>query len=209
MSLHPGIALSIDLDYFNPPNENKLDEFFNKVLRTVPSVPTLLVNDHADLVPFFKQHNNYGTLINVDYHSDLMTIEESKPRMLTCANWVGYVPCIRRRYVWLTPNRYNAVYEEHGQCSDDASFWRKGTQSKSRWKDVSVTQQMRVIRWKDVSSIGIALSEPCYTERDVLYYFIKNWYWKLLVQGLKVFPICQRRVDWLLMAVEPKKERTA
>jgi hypothetical protein len=209
MLLHRGIALSIDLDYFNTLGFVKLDKFFNLVVRAVPRVPTFLVNDHADLVPFFNQYDNYSTLINVDHHSDLMSIEESKPKMLTCGNWVGYVPYKDKHYIWLTPNRHNAIYEKHGCCSDDVDFWEKDARKKYGWKNITVTQQIRAIKWTDVNSIGIALSEPCYTEREIIYYFIKNWYWKLIGRGLNVFPICQRRITWLLQAINYTKERTA
>jgi hypothetical protein len=194
------IALSIDLDYFNSFPITYMDTCFRRVLRS--KVPILLVNDHKHLAAFFRENPEYDTLINMDFHSDLMPIEDSRPDNLHCGNWVSYAPYDNRKYIWLTPNRRDVDVNRHGCCADIRDFWTTKKASRRYWKDIRYTQQERVIKWNSVMAIGIAMSEPSYTERSVLNYFLAIWYDLLSKREMKVHEDCEGRVRWLLRVVK-------
>ncbi len=100
--------LSIDLDYWNkaPFDPALLDAVF--ALGVKPRV-TL---DHHDLLPHADAHAELTRLVNIDYHSDLL----SAPEPLHIGNWVNYVSWrARAEYLWVLP-RLNDYHLRWGYC---------------------------------------------------------------------------------------------
>lgn len=100
--------LSIDLDYWNkaPFEPALLDAVFARGER--PHV-TL---DHHDLLPHADAHPELSHLVNIDYHSDLLSTHEP-PHI---GNWVNYVSWREHgHYLWILP-RMNDYHLRWGYC---------------------------------------------------------------------------------------------
>lgn len=100
--------LSVDLDYWNKAafEPALLDAVFDTGL------PAVVALDHHDLLPHVASFPALTQLVNVDYHSDLM----SSPEPLHIGNWVNHVPWRGGAdYLWALP-RLNDYHLKWGCC---------------------------------------------------------------------------------------------
>ena len=100
--------LSIDLDYWNKADFDPalLDHAFDSGL------PLHITLDHHDLLPHADRFPHLTRLVNIDYHSDLMSAHEP----LHIGNWVNYVSWrAHADYLWIVP-RLNDYHLKWGYC---------------------------------------------------------------------------------------------
>jgi len=181
-------VLSLDLDYFNYYlNLESLDQVFSRILTL--NVPMLLVDSHEKMVGFINRYK-FDTLINMDEHSDMMSISESKKH---CGSWVNFINHDNqsRTYIWLVPSTRLSSDTgvtcdvPSGRCDGIPGFYTAEKEYLRPWRKVKRTSTQRVINWREVKCVGIALSRD-YTMSVISRYFEKTWLDKLLVKGIKL-----------------------
>jgi hypothetical protein len=151
--------LSIDLDFWN--DAEFPEHFFNKLLAT--GLPIYVVNDHEHLLPHVKQFN-FDTLINIDYHSDIADRSFSGGQFrnvaLSCGTWVNHVKGHDKHYIWSYPC-LECYYHGRGTCHADRDPF--DCENFEGWSQIT-HRYVYFPRYSDVVAIGIATSEPDYTE---------------------------------------------
>jgi len=192
--------LSIDLDYWN--DKEFPEHLFNRLFST--RLPIYVVNDHHHLVPHIRQFE-FDTLINIDYHSDLADRDAKNSFKinvaLDCGTWVNHIKGIGKHYIWSHP-LLSCYYDSRGTCHGDldpfdedalAEDYGIGTEELVRWTKVS--QRLRYFpRYCDIVAIGIAASEPDYTEDHVTCCFLE-WLWEHRRSRIKIHPSVRKRLN--------------
>jgi hypothetical protein len=132
-----------------------------------------VVNHHHHLLPHVRKYaNKWDTLVNIDEHSDLADRDfESSGRgrrpELECGTWVNHVNGEGKRYVWSYP--HPKCYDGgEGTCHVFRNPFGKESKEVAGWSEtVALLKYRHHPRYK-VAAIGIALSEPDYTDPNIV-----------------------------------------
>jgi hypothetical protein len=171
------VYLSVDLDYWGANENDKpfCTRFINRLFSL--NVPILVVREHHHML---TDVNNSGCshIEHVDYHSDLVdwpregkkfTDLQYDSRMnLNCGSWLSYVMWRRRgsirwRYpidnCFRTPDALGMCHTLVNPFEFDVSGWYK-TSHQSGLSDLP---------WRDISKIGIAISDDYWFDEGETY----------------------------------------
>jgi hypothetical protein len=159
--------LSIDLDYWSEkPTDRQMFPFVTKALGL--GVPTLLVRDHHLLTPHANKFAQCDTLINVDFHDDIVARKVPAKEVkvyLEEGTWVSYVKWRgQATFEWRFPASRCHV-RKLGLCDYGCGFMVEhhrdiyGQDSHlTGWDRVTRKHGLAHIPWSDVVAVGISLS---------------------------------------------------
>jgi hypothetical protein len=148
--------LSIDLDYFND-NDNSLESFFKRVFSL--NKPIFVAAYHDQLLPHINT-SGCKTLINIDFHSDLLG---EQPEELTEGSWVNYVRWkADGRYCWRHPTRKLQLANYCHRYIDPFLDEEHGG-----WKQATHRQGLNLY-WPGIEAVGVCLSPAWVQWRDAL-----------------------------------------
>jgi len=163
--------LSIDLDFWAHYEDHKsADRFFKRVFNL--DVPMLFVIEHEELLQDINQ-SNLDILYNVDFHSDICSIEDRKTETKpTDGTWASYVKWRRRgHYHWIYPHYKQCYRDADGLCHSEHNPFEYT--SKTEWKQITHSPKITGIDWRRVRQVGICLS-PCFVDLDTVYTVIRQ-----------------------------------
>jgi hypothetical protein len=178
------VYLSIDADFWNGIDTTPLIASMEQMLLRVKQlkVPILFAENHEQLLMHMNWFD-YETLVNVDYHSDLLNNSPDRdPHMdLNCGTWGNFVKKEIREYgqfVWVYPRSKCRTVNEgyvHDFRSINPFHRRAGEESLrvSGWYEArEIHQHIPPIVWKTTLAVGICES-PSYCYPGVLEKFHK------------------------------------
>lgn len=159
------IYLSIDIDYWSHFQRSYRNKSMTRILTNIShlKVPMYYKEEHHELIDHMN-HFDYDTLINMDWHSDLVNgIANENLHDFNCGTWVNYIkPEVRESgsYVWIYPD-FDCLSFDQGYCHDIAGPdpFKKKCLKVCGWKYT----HLRMYRlspeiWKRVIAIGICRS---------------------------------------------------
>lgn len=153
--------LSIDLDYWmHHGTHNHATEFIKKVLSL--RVPTVVVIEHEELVPYINKVLRKDIVYNVDYHSDIVSKDDicRSKNPMDC-NWANYVRGrTKAEFCWIVPEEECYTYEL-GTCHGDFENDPFCPQKNSGWRKCTWSTDLDLIAWKSIKAAGICIS-PLY-----------------------------------------------
>ena len=162
--------LSIDIDFWNCLPVTSLV----RVLKLVRDSGKLraMVDNHKNLIPSVNS-SGCSHLVNVDTHSDIMSIEDLKgykddpKHKLNCGNWANHIKkSLRDTFVWVAPRAHSIRCDGyyHGGYGPDIFAKPK----EAGWRDIEekVVKDFPISLIKKASDIGISVSYY-YLESDL------------------------------------------
>jgi hypothetical protein len=174
------VYLSVDLDFWN--DKRFPQKYFDQLINL--GKPLIIVRQHHYLLKHIRKfENQFDTLVNIDYHSDITDRCEGKTQFsrqcyLNCGTWVNHIKGNNKRYIWSYPQKVCVLPKWHtGYCHCYTNPFTCGnTYEVCRWSFVE-----KRYRWfpkmEDVIAIGISIS-PGWSDlqliRDFKKWFINN-----------------------------------
>jgi len=159
--------LSVDLDFWAfYENQNSANRFFQRVMNL--DIPTLFVIEHEELLDDINK-SNLDILYNVDFHSDICSIEERKTEPgPTDGTWASYVKWRRRgHYHWIYPHYQRCYLEGDGLCNGAEDLNPFEYTSKTEWKKITHTPKITSIDWRRIRQVGVCLS-PIFVDLETI-----------------------------------------
>lgn len=172
-----GIYLSIDIDYWDSPEEATL--FLHKTLEESRKrkIPIKMVFDHHKLLPHINKIDA-NRIINIDAHSDIsenpFSIERGTrilPR-LNCGTWGNYATKYKHFEWW--------GGKHSGWCHSWENPFRKRC---THYRKVIRKTSMGKIPWSQVRGIGIALSRD-YLRGEMVGSEIEGKCWQIVAKRI-------------------------
>ncbi len=173
--------LSVDLDFWN--GRKFPQDYFDSLVET--NLPITFVRQHHFLLKHIGQfENQFDTLINIDYHSDIADRMDGRKRFskqcpLNCGTWVNFVKGRDKKFIWSYPQKVCINRDcGTGYCHGNTNpFYYPNTYEICRWSSIK-----KVYRWfpklEDVVAIGISIS-PGWAYHSLVVDF-KKWYKSML-----------------------------
>lgn len=144
--------LSIDLDYWCEECEPYSATRFFRRLFSKFDMPIMVAVHHHHLVHHINRTRGLDTVINVDYHSDL--IDEPTDE-LTEANWPAFINFQDRgTFIWRYP-RPSCLTTNTGYCHNDRNPFEHDS---SNWAHTRMKQGLDRIPWASIRAVGVCLS---------------------------------------------------
>lgn len=141
--------LSIDLDYWRDFTQAK--GFLEGILAL--DTPCVVVRLHDSLVPYVNA-SGCNTLINIDFHDDLVGYANPKERIpaLEEGTWVSHIKWAHKgHYIWCYPIEDSLTL---GICDGYEDLW---LDNKSPWSSIERREGIS-LECYNVRSVGISLS---------------------------------------------------
>lgn len=145
--------LSIDLDYwcdgFKP---WQVRRFFQRVYRL--GLPVTVALHHHHLIEDINKRK-LDTVINVDYHSDLIDVTDPHKVPLEEGTWANFVAFRGQgTFIWRYPV---AKCLEHGEGYCHVN-WNPFEKTCTDWHCTQKQQGIARLPWKDIGAIGVCVS---------------------------------------------------
>ena len=183
--------ISLDLDYFGithlathyysdlnlDQNTSKyITNFINKLM--MMPVPKIVVNSHEDILKLLNK-KKYDTIINIDYHSDLVVEPEyeddltyaSIPLLLNEGTWANYyIYRETTNYEWWMPSRKKCYYKGKGLCGYGRGITSEWHPTKMGYKKVISKHSIQKLP-ANIDGVGFCISPNWYPKKEVQFIF--------------------------------------
>lgn len=147
------VYLSIDLDYWCL--SGSPDPFFRRVFKL--GLPIFVAPFHDQLLPKINE-SGCDTVINVDYHSDMvdypLPAEMMNECCLTEGSWANFIRWKDTgRFIWRYPSE---VHHTDGYCHTDYNPFADPCHC--GWKSTEMSEGLVGVPWRKIEAIGVCLS---------------------------------------------------
>ena len=144
------VYLSIDLDYWCL--KGSPDAFFRRVFKL--GLPIFVAPFHDQLLHYIDG-SDCDTLINVDYHADLIDMPNCWDiERLTEGTWGNFIAWKETgRFIWRYPSE---VHRTAGYCHGNSNPFTDPTCC--GWHSTRMREGLTAIPWKKIEAVGVCLS---------------------------------------------------
>ena len=174
------VHLSYDLDFHlfqfmqnrkGFPNVKGCEIFIKDIFKL--NVPIIIVNEHHEILPFINEYK-FNTIINVDFHSDLVIEPYS---VLDEGSWANFYKYRNNtNFIWRYPEYESCVALGYGRCDSMVHFDSPMPYNKMGYNQIRKYEGVPKLT-KDIHSISISLSKDwcdCNAFSDIVYKY-KLW----------------------------------
>ena len=158
------VYLSIDLDYWRRQRApNTCTAFFQEVWKL--GLPIYVAMYHHHLLPHINAQD-CDTLVNVDYHSDLVDLDPGRILDFQEGTWGNFVDWRHRgTFIWRYPFP-ECLHIGAGYCHDTRNPFEDPTAA--RWQRTQKRRGLYGVPLQRVKAVGVCLSPNWLGRTDVL-----------------------------------------